>query len=197
MATTRAGGRSASGPSHAAFLRAINVGGKGQVGMAELREAFTASGCHDVSSWIQSGNVLFAAPGGSLERVRPRIVAAVSELLQGDAVIVFRTVAELSALVRQDPFAGRVEDGDTKLYVAFLAEAPRRWPALPLASEKDGLEVLSRRGLDLLLLSRRLRSGRFGFPNNFVEQTLGVAATSRNWNTVRRVAQLAAGPGGG
>ncbi len=160
MATTRVGGRSASGPSHAAFLRAINVGGKGQVGMAELREA-------------------------------------VSELLRGDAVIVFRTVAELSALVRQDPFAGRVEDGDTKLYVAFLAEAPRRWPALPLASEKDGLEVLSRRGLDLLLLSRRLRSGRFGFPNNFVEQTLGVAATSRNWNTVRRVAPLAAGPGGG
>jgi hypothetical protein len=30
----------------------------------------------------------------------------------------------------------------------------------------------------------------FGFPNEFVEQELGVSATSRNWATVTRLAEL-------
>jgi hypothetical protein len=36
------------------------------------------------------------------------------------------------------------------------------------------------------VLSHRI-AGRFGFPNNFVEEMLGVVATTRNWNTLCRM----------
>ena len=41
-------------------------------------------------------------------------------------------------------------------------------------------------------MSRRVK-GRYGFPNNLIEKELGVAATTRNWNTVRKILALAAG----
>jgi uncharacterized protein (DUF1697 family) len=50
-----------------ALLRGINVGGKNKVPMAELRQLFEATGCGSVSSYIQSGNVLFT--NGSSDRV--------------------------------------------------------------------------------------------------------------------------------
>ncbi len=52
-----------------ALLRGINVGGRNPVVMTELREAFEAEGFQAVSTYIQSGNVLFEddAPRASLE----------------------------------------------------------------------------------------------------------------------------------
>ena len=49
-------------PSHVALLRGVNnLGGK-KVAMAELREVVTSLGHADVTTYIQSGNVLFTAP---------------------------------------------------------------------------------------------------------------------------------------
>ena len=54
---------------YVALLRGINVGGRNQVAMAELRSAFEDAGHTGVSTFIQSGNVLFrsSTPRGSLE----------------------------------------------------------------------------------------------------------------------------------
>jgi hypothetical protein len=46
-------------------------------------------------------------------------------------------------------------------------------------------------GLDLFVVSRPLPDGRYGFPNLPIEKRLGVAATSRNWNTLVKVLELA------
>lgn len=44
---------------HVALLRGINVGGNNPVPMAELRVTFEDMGFTDVTTYIQSGNVLF------------------------------------------------------------------------------------------------------------------------------------------
>jgi len=46
------------------------------------------------------------------------------------------------------------------------------------------------KNLDVFTVSRRKKDGFYGFPNNFIEQELGVVATSRNWSTVTRIAEL-------
>lgn len=50
-------------PSHLALLRGINVGGRNRVAMDDLRELVSGLGHSDVSTYIQSGNVLFSADG--------------------------------------------------------------------------------------------------------------------------------------
>jgi hypothetical protein len=86
-------------------------------------------------------------------------------------------------LVRAEPFSGKPGGPDVKWYAAFLKEAPGKPPRLPLYSPKHDLELFRLEGREAFLLSHRI-AGRFGFPNNFLEDALGAVATTRNWNTV-------------
>ena len=177
-------------PQFVALLRAINVGGHATVRMSDLAAAFTAAGGREVRTCLASGNVLFTATTAQAAAVQRRARAAVGELIGGDAVIVFRTAAELAALVAADPFRAVARGADVKLYVAFLAGPPPRRPRLPLVATREGIEAFAQRGLDVLLLSRPVE-GHYGFPNNFFEKEFGVKATTRNWNTVGRIVALA------
>lgn len=176
-----------------AFLRAINVAGHATVRMADLTRAFEAAGCGGVETYFQSGNVLFDAPDGTPCAHDDAIRLALRNDLGLDTTVLFRSPVELEAAVGAAAF-GSVADGpDIKLYVSFLHDRPAAPPALPLASPRDGLEVVGMRRLDVFVVSRRVR-GRFGFPNNLVEREFGVAATTRNLNTLRKVLEKAARP---
>lgn len=176
--------------TYVAWLRAVNVGGKGVVKMADVRAAFETAGCRDVRTFIASGNVLFTPGSKSAAAQQKKIVAAMQELMGAKVGICFRTLAETEALLAAQPFARLTSDPGVKLYVAFLEREPATVPALPIVDAKEAVEVVARHGLDMLIVSRRKPNGMFGFPT-FVIERLGVAATARNWNTVARVAQFA------
>jgi uncharacterized protein (DUF1697 family) len=93
-------------------------------------------------------------------------------------------------MVDDDPFATVRAGAETKRYVLFLAGAPAARPQLPVRNEKEGCEVIALRGLDLFVLSRPLKGGRYGSPYAWVERDLDVVATARNWNTVTKLASL-------
>lgn len=87
---------------YVALLRGINVGGKNPVAMAALREAFERAGFDDVSTYIQSGNVLFSSPAPAAE-LESRIEAAIEETLGLDVVVVVRSERQLRAVVDRAP----------------------------------------------------------------------------------------------
>lgn len=174
---------------HIAFIRVINVAGHAVVRMERVRDAFTAAGCRNVRSYIQSGNVLFDAQGATaplFKKVRARLGALIGE----DPTILFRTVAQLAMIVRRSPFGDLPGNRSLKLYVVFLARKPCTLPQLPIRSRKEALEILAIRGHEAYVVSRRKKNGFYGFPNNFIEAELGVPATSRNWSTVSRIVAL-------
>ena len=172
--------------THVAFLRAINVGGRGLVRMNDLRKAFAAAGATNVRTVIASGNVIFEAPR-AFAPVRDRIHQNVRRLLGTDPVIVFRALPYLRDLVAAAPFGRLVNDRTIKLYVAFLTGAPKREPAFPLLIPKELIEVRGLHGRDALVVSRRKPNGFYGFPGEWTERELGVTATARNWTTVTRI----------
>jgi uncharacterized protein (DUF1697 family) len=171
-----------------AFLRAINVAGHAIVKMTDVNKAFVAAGCKDVKTVIQSGNVLFSVEGKA-EAAFEKIHSRLKKLIGADAIVMFRTQRELQSLVEEDPFRAVQAGPELKLYVAFLAGRPAAKPKLPLLLDKEGLEAFRIQGREAFILSRRKSNGFFGFPNNFIEKELGVAATTRNWTTVARIAQ--------
>ena len=170
-----------------AFLRAINVAGHGTVKMDALKSTFEAAGCKNVQSYIQSGNILYEAPAAGHAALARKITARVSRLMGGEAFIIFRPLSHLVSLVKNDPFAAIDPGRDVKLYVAFLAGKPRSRPRFPLEDDKERLEAVAMEKDDVFIVSGKKKSGFYGFPNNFIEKKLGVAATSRNWNTVRKI----------
>jgi uncharacterized protein (DUF1697 family) len=173
-----------------AWLRAVNVGGRGVVKMADVRAAFEAAGCRDVRTFIASGNVLFTPGSKSVVAQQKKIAAAMHDLMGATIGIAFRALADVEALLAAKPFARVAADPAVKLYVAFLEREPASMPPLPLVDTKEAVEVITRRGLDLLIVSRPKPNGMYGFPTLVVER-LGVAATARNWNTVSRLVDFA------
>ncbi|MBI4520696.1 MAG: DUF1697 domain-containing protein [Gemmatimonadetes bacterium] len=175
---------------YVAFLRAINVAGHVSLKMTNVRDAFAAAGCRSVSTYIQSGNVIFESSARDVATRMKKVRAKLRNLVGVEPDILIRTIPEIEELVRRRPFGG-VEAGTTvKLYVAFLFQKPRATPRFPLISPKEGLEAVGMRNREVFIVSRRKKNGFFGFPNNFVEEAVGVSATTRNWSTVTKILDL-------
>jgi uncharacterized protein (DUF1697 family) len=174
--------------AYIAFLRAVNVAGHAVVKMDALCGAFTAVGCRNVRSFIQSGNVIFessASESATLRSLRREI----RNLLGQEPGIFLRTLKEIAQLVDRDPFKDFKAQRDVKLYVAFLASKPRVKPQFPLLLPKAGLEAFAMSGREVFIVSRPNPRGFTG--NNFIEKELQVSATSRNWNTITKIVKFA------
>ena len=176
---------------YVAFLRAVNVAGHAIVRMNDLRAAFQRAGGRNVRTVIQSGNVLFEASAGEAVRVVRKVRNGLGQMLGVNPEIILRRVDEINAILASAPFGDWQARDGVKLYVTFLARDPKERPALPWVSSREALEVVRINGREAFVVSRRNRRGFFGFPNNFIEEKLGVPATTRNWPTVARIGNQA------
>src|SRR4051794_7595493 len=123
----------------AAFLRAINVGGR-RVSSADLCAPFADLGFDDVASFRASGNVGFTAKARSEAAGRKKVEAALRDALGYDVIAFLRDTDEMRALAEAKPF-GKSPKG--KLHVAFLHKPPSaavKKKVLAQATAKDKLK---------------------------------------------------------
>jgi uncharacterized protein (DUF1697 family) len=119
--------------TYAAFLRAINVGGRRITG-PDLCLPFTEMGFSDVASFRASGNVVFAAPRKPSE---DSIEQELEKALGYEAEVFLRGPAEMAALAAGEPF----EPG-ARYHVWFLKKLPPKPvqdEVLTLGSDDDRL----------------------------------------------------------
>ncbi len=157
-------------PSHVAFLRGMNLGGR-RIKNDELRAEFETLGFTDIACFRASGNVVFSAKG-SEAKLTDQIEAGLGEALGYEVPVFLRSAKELSGLAAHEPFdAAKVKASKGKLQVALLPKKPAakaRKQALGMASDKDQLALegcelywlpsggISDAELDLKLLEKAL-----------------------------------------
>lgn len=133
-------------PSHVAFLRGMNLGGR-RIKNEELRAEFEALGFADVACFRASGNVVFRAKG-SESKLTDQIEAGLGEALGYEVPVFLRSARELNALAAHEPFeAATVVASKGKLQVALLPRKPAakaRKEALAEATIEDRLAVEGR-----------------------------------------------------
>ena len=175
---------------YAALLRGVNVGGHNKIAMADLRGILQGIGCSDVTTLLQSGNAVVTSelPPGRLEADIGAAIAAKSGLR---VVVMVRTGPEIADAMARHPL-GRGPDNPARYFVAFLATPPdpaaaARFTDLDLAPEQAWVH-----GREAYLWCPN-GAADTRLTGAFVEKQLGVAATARNWNTVGKLAALAAG----
>jgi uncharacterized protein (DUF1697 family) len=173
---------------YVALLRGINLGARNKVSMQDLRALFADLGAEDVATYVQSGNVVFRSadsPGKLTDAIEKRIRRDLSL----DVTVLVRTQRQLAKLVAANPFADDVSD-PTKLHVTFLADKPdqaRVRKLDPTLSEPDKLRVIGQE----VYLHCPSGYGRSKLSNAYFEKQLDVRATTRNWRTVTKLAELA------
>lgn len=130
--------------TYVAFLRAVNLG-KRTVRMARLVEIFDRLGYQRVWTFINSGNVAFAASGSRI-RLEKAIETTLEAEFGFEVTTFLRTVPELKRVVTEMPFA--VGDGDT-YFVTFLKSAPSAATRRALEALSNDMDTLVVRGADV------------------------------------------------
>ena len=171
--------------TYVAFLRGINLGPAKKVSMPRLRELAEDLGYTDVSTYINSGNLILTAADAAAT-IERRLAEAITDELGLEVDVAVRTPAQLATIVAENPFP----DGDPSyVTVAFLtkaapADAKRR--VAEVATEKEPY-VFSGQEVYVHYTDGQARSklaARFA-------DIIGVSATVRNLRTVTKVLELA------
>jgi uncharacterized protein (DUF1697 family) len=130
-------------PLHVALLRGINVGGKNKVSMAELRSAFEAGGFGDVSTYIQSGNVVFSEPTRA-SSAPGELESNLEQLLQRqlglDLVVVVRSAPRYRAVVAGAPDGFGEHPDRFHSDVVFLKAPLTGADAMRVVRTRDGVD---------------------------------------------------------
>lgn len=170
-----------------ALLRGINVGGNHIVPMQGLRVLLARHGCHDVQTYIQSGNVVFRSEDVEAGRAADRITAAIAAHHGFAPRTLVLGREELLEAARRCPFP---PEPAKSVHLYFLAEVP----TAPNLAGLGALRTSERFVLDerrfYLHTPEGLGSSKLA---ERIERHLGVAATARNWNTVGKLVEMVGG----
>ena len=181
----------AASEPYVALLRGINVGGKRPLPMKELAALFAACGGREVSTYLQSGNVIFRAGPREAARIPEAVAAAIRERFGLAVPLLLRSAGELGQVARGNPFIREGAAPET-LHVAFLAERPaaKLVAALdPDRSPGDRFAVLGRE----VFLHCPNGFARTKLTNAWIDSRLATVSTVRNWRTVQKLLELASG----
>jgi len=178
--------------TYVAFLRGVNVGGKGIVSMAAIKAALVALGLSDVRTYINSGNVIFSTRASNAQQVTVRIEKAL-EQHTGMAIKVL--VVDHKALKRMVDAIPRnwVDDKTMRTYVLLLwkeLDDRRILDRLPIKPGVDELRYTP--GAVVWRVDRE--NVRRSHMNRIVGTPLYKKITIRSANTMRKLNELTATP---
>lgn len=173
------------------ILRGINVG-KRKVLMTDLKSLYEKLGFKDVSTYIQSGNVIFKTDKKMPDQqLAEKIQKAIYKQYGFDVPVINRTREELNKIISANPYEKIQGLEGSKLHVTFLGVAPQQ-AAIALIGEIDySPDKFIISGAEVFLHV----PGSYAetkLSNSFFESKLKVSATTRNWNTVTKLGELAA-----
>jgi len=176
--------------TYIALLRGINVSGHNKIKMTDLKQLFLNLGFQNIRTYIQSGNVLFQSDEKDISSFEKSIKTAIKKKFEYDIKVLVITKKIIQTAFTSNPFLKNKTSDITKLCVTFLSENPNT----------DGLQQLeevANKGEDefkmkdkFLYLHCPTSFAKTKLTNNLIERKLKVDATSRNWKTITKLAEL-------
>ncbi|WP_433584630.1 DUF1697 domain-containing protein [Microbacterium hydrocarbonoxydans] len=174
----------------ALLLRAVNLGGRNRVPMAELRRLLEErTELTGVSTFIASGNIICDDPG-DIDRTCAEVRALIAAEFGVDTPVIARTHSELLAALAENPFPDAAQD--KLLHVMFLERPAADGAIEALEQRLQPGERIALVGADLWIdyAERGVHSSKL--TKAVLDKALGVEGTARNVRTVRTLAELTA-----
>lgn len=171
-----------------ALLRAVNVGGR-KLPMAQLRALCADLGWEDIETYIQSGNLVFSAPGKA-ETLEAQLEKAIEERFGMEVPVMVRTASQWAGYVSANPFPKAAEDEPNRLQLLVSKDPPK----------VDAAEKLMERALAGESVKAAGGALWFHFPEGvgtsklvpaLIDKAAGSPSTSRNWRTVLKLQEMA------
>lgn len=171
---------------YCAFFRGINIGPHKKVPMARVKELFAEFGATDISTLLNSGNVVFTKNARN-EHDLEHLIEHMMEREFGFLVpTIVRSRDEVQKMINAKPFAGIEVTKDIRLYATLLQKETPPPIALPYTSDDTSYRILA---ADNAVVYSVLDVSKTGTTEvmNVLEKEWGKEVTTRNWNTVEKV----------
>ena len=169
-----------------ALLRGINVSGKNKIRMADLKALFESLGCDSVSTYLQSGNVVFEStrslPAKEIEK-------AIDDQMGLEVPVLTFPASSLKFIDKKNPFLIKGEADPGHCYVTFLWETPSEQSVSSIAIPNKETGSFSM-GEDIIYVHCPDGYGRTKIHTGFFEKKLNQFATTRNWKTIQALLDL-------
>ena len=176
-------------PRYVALLRSVNVAGHGRIAMDELRASFEALGYADVTTYIQTGNVLFSAGSKNGAAIAGAIEQRLDEDFGDSPAVLVRSVPDLLRVGSASPYAKAGAD-PARHHVTVLATRPSQAALGGLVLPPSRRDELVVDGTEVYVHTPD-GYAQTKYTGTFLERRLGVVSTTRNWNTVTKLCELA------
>jgi uncharacterized protein (DUF1697 family) len=171
------------------ILRGINVGGKNKIPMVELKALYEKSGFKNVTTYIQSGNVVFSADKKEINSLPEKIQQLIFKKYGFTVLVIIRTIEEMESVTNKNPLLKIKGIDIEKLHVTFLS-------AYPSEQALEKIKVYDYKPDEFIILEREVfiscpnGYGNTKLSNTFFENKLKVTATTRNWRTVNELVRM-------
>ena len=174
------------------LLRAVNVGGRNKVPMAQLRDVLSSDGFADVRTYVQSGNVVLTSSLRSPHKVSEAVRDAIAREFNVDTPVVVRTPAQLQAIVEWNPFPDVADEAPQRVHIVHLTDVPSDEAISALLTADWAPELLSVKGTELAICYfESMHTSKLQYA--VALKRLGVDGTARNWRTVQTLADMSSG----
>lgn len=180
--------------TYIALLRGINVSGQKIIKMELLRKVLAELDFENISTYIQSGNIIFESAIDDLNLLENQIAQKIEQHFGFIVPVRITTLEELKTIVAENPFVTENLADPTQPYVAFLSVVPAAADLAQLEQvdfQKD--RFVSKNRVLYLWYARTAADTKLS--NAVIEKKLQLKATSRNWKTVLKIIGLAQKPG--
>lgn len=174
-----------------ALLRGINVSGQKKIKMADLRIQLSATGLQEVQTYIQSGNVVFGHETALPTELEEMIRQNIRDHYRFEVSVLVKTCEELESVIRNNPWSDDPDKDEKKGYFTLLDAVPAPELVENLRQMDHGQEEWVLVGKDIYFFPPPQGYGRAKMSNNYFEQKLKVTATTRNWNTLNKLIEMA------
>ena len=172
------------------LLRGVNIGGHHKIKRDALRKLYENLGFQGVQPYLQSGNVVFRSKTANIPKLARRIEDAIERTFGFRVVVVLRTAAELRDAFARNPVAQRRGIDPKKFAVIFLQQKPSAECLQNALQINTAPEELWIDGCEAYAYYPN-GMGRPKMPWPTIERALKTTGTSRNWNTVTKLLELA------
>lgn len=171
------------------LLRGINVGGNNLIKMTALAECLRSAGLQEVSTYIASGNVLFAHASADAAKLTGKIEQVLSKQFGYEARVVLRSHRELQRIVAKRPRGFGEQPAKYRYDVLFLKEPFTAKRALDGMPVKEGVDRILP-GPGVLYASRLVARASESRISRIITLPVYRYLTIRNWNTTSKLLAL-------
>jgi uncharacterized protein (DUF1697 family) len=145
----------------------------------------------DARTLMQSGNVVFRSSIASTDKVERLLEDGAAKRLGLSLDFFVRSAAEWARVIAVNPFPDEAKTDPSRLVMVALKNAPDRAAVAALQKAIKGREVVRAKGREAFITYPD-GQGRSKLTTALIERHLGTSGTARNWNTVLKLAALAA-----